>query len=298
MDEEASPTLWQVAETFLEGKHRSLDLCEDLIVVSPQGLYAVIDGITNVGETSWTFAGKQVTPGRFAALAISEGLAQIVPGTPAQESLNILTDLLNKLVVSQNPDCPVQERPACSLAIFDPTIETLYGVGDCWRGILFATGEKEIHRVQDPIEHMLINIRGLVLRAKETEGSPWSPESGEPDPGRSAILPALQARRSLGNTQGKYGFGIMNGLPIPREYMYVHDLRNISVEEIVLASDGYPDISSFFLGEAEETLSTLLSQDPICTGVLAGTKAMLAGQGSYDDRAWLKLTKRQKSFKM
>jgi hypothetical protein len=60
------------------------------------------------------------------------------------------------------------------------------------------------------------------------------------------------------------------------------------VEDLVLASDGYPEILPT-LAETEARLAELLAEDPSCVGVLRGTKGVMAGQISFDDRAYLRL---------
>ncbi|WP_231954516.1 hypothetical protein [Actinoplanes derwentensis] len=60
------------------------------------------------------------------------------------------------------------------------------------------------------------------------------------------------------------------------------------VTELVMASDGYPVIGRT-LAESESVLADLLERDPWCVRELAGTKGVLAGQTSFDDRAYLRL---------
>jgi hypothetical protein len=53
-------------------------------------------------------------------------------------------------------------------------------------------------------------------------------------------------------------------------------------------SDGYPVIGPT-LAESESTLARLIGLDPWCVKELAGTKGVLEGQVSFDDRAYLRI---------
>ncbi len=60
------------------------------------------------------------------------------------------------------------------------------------------------------------------------------------------------------------------------------------VSELVMASDGYPVIAET-LARSESELARLLGLDPWCVNELAGTKGVLDGQVSFDDRAYLRV---------
>jgi hypothetical protein len=60
------------------------------------------------------------------------------------------------------------------------------------------------------------------------------------------------------------------------------------IDELMIASDGYPVIGET-LATSESELALLLEKDPWCVAELAGTKAVLPGQVSFDDRAYLRI---------
>jgi hypothetical protein len=74
------------------------------------------------------------------------------------------------------------------------------------------------------------------------------------------------------------------------EELLINDLPNTRTE-VVLASDGYPDITSD-LAHAEARLGLLLDSDPLCMAELLGTKALAVGAASFDDRTWIRLALR------
>jgi hypothetical protein len=60
------------------------------------------------------------------------------------------------------------------------------------------------------------------------------------------------------------------------------------IDELVIASDGYPFIGET-LAASESELARLLAIDPWCVAELAGTKGVRPGQVSFDDRAYLRV---------
>lgn len=60
------------------------------------------------------------------------------------------------------------------------------------------------------------------------------------------------------------------------------------VQEIVLASDGYPVLCPT-LEASEAALWALAERDPLMIGDYAGCRAFPAGEGSFDDRTFLRL---------
>lgn len=69
--------------------------------------------------------------------------------------------------------------------------------------------------------------------------------------------------------------------------MVVHPLPD-EIDELVIASDGYPFIGET-LAASESQLALLLDKDPWCVAELAGTKGILPGQVGYDDRDYLRV---------
>jgi len=74
---------------------------------------------------------------------------------------------------------------------------------------------------------------------------------------------------------------------VPDSLIVVHPLPE-NVGQVILASDGYPDILPTLVA-SEAHLARLLTRDPWCVNELRGTKGVAEGQISYDDRAYLRL---------
>jgi hypothetical protein len=108
---------------------------------------------------------------------------------------------------------------------------------------------------------------------------------GAADPGRAAARALIGRQGFLRNTLGPYGYAAVDGRPVPPSLVVV---REVPEGELVIASDGYPVIEPS-LAESEATLARRLEQDPWCVAELQGTKGVLDGQVSFDDRAYLRL---------
>ncbi|CCH17714.1 conserved hypothetical protein [Micromonospora lupini str. Lupac 08] len=109
----------------------------------------------------------------------------------------------------------------------------------------------------------------------------------EADSGRRAARALIGRQGALRNSIGPYGYAAIDGRPVPPSLVVVHPVPE-GIDELVIASDGYPVIGET-LAASESELALLLKKDPWCVAELAGTKAVLPGQVSFDDRAYLRI---------
>lgn len=125
-------------------------------------------------------------------------------------------------------------------------------------------------------------MRAVVIAATRWDGT------GE-DPGRAAILPLLRLQPSFANLDGEWGYGVINGTPVPPRYRII---RHINADRLVLATDGYPRLVFNGLPDfvaAEQHLAAMLAKDPLCVSELRSTKMPRHGDASFDDRTWLEV---------
>ena len=134
------------------------------------------------------------------------------------------------------------------------------------------------------IDQITSDFRAAFLAAT---GGGYHDDPSCADPGREAILPLLSAQVSLANVPGEFGYGVLNGTPVPPEFIEVVQLSE-AAREVVLASDGYPSLPAT-LAEAEAELAHLLVLDPSCVGSLRSTKGLVPGMLSFDDRSWIRI---------
>ena len=62
----------------------------------------------------------------------------------------------------------------------------------------------------------------------------------------------------------------------------------IEADEIILASDGYPNLFDT-LKESEFFLKKVINEDPMLIRLFKSTKGVQKGQDSFDDRAYVRV---------
>ncbi len=77
----------------------------------------------------------------------------------------------------------------------------------------------------------------------------------------------------------------MNGFPIHPGHVIILPVPPHS--QIVLASDGYPALKET-LAESEAALRELIKNDPLCFRENMGTKGLVKGNDSFDDRTYIR----------
>ena len=102
------------------------------------------------------------------------------------------------------------------------------------------------------------------------------------DTARLAIIPHMLETMKNQNVT----YAVIDGFRIPEQYVRVLTL-NFQPWEIVLASDGYPFLEPT-LQESEARLAHQLKTDPLNIGEFKATKALMEGNNSFDDRAYIR----------
>lgn len=264
----------KVVEQSVIGKASDPARCEDVVVIT-NSLIAVIDGATDKSGVPVRSEYGETSSGRFAALVVAAALEQSTPGQDPTLTVAQISAALNdaiRLCIGQVDD---HARPTASVVVFDTELRAVWRVGDCPFRI-----DSELHSKPKRIDEVISTFRAAFLAA--------SPEpQGPTDVGREAILPLLRIQGALANKPGEFGYGVIDGREVPREFVEVFSVAS-GATEIVLASDGYPTLPAT-LSDAETELVALLLSDPLCTGPLRGTKGLIPGQRSFDDRAWVRV---------
>ena len=98
------------------------------------------------------------------------------------------------------------------------------------------------------------------------------------------ILPYLKAYTSLANRNVPFGYDVIDGGNINPDHVQIYAVQRD--DRVVMASDGYPKLFDT-LEETEIYLKEALESDPICIGLLRGTKGINPGNVSYDDRTYV-----------
>lgn len=265
-------------EAFSLGKSASRP-CEDGYVVT-EHFAAVVDGSTS--KSTRQPAGG-LTTGRRAMLTVTGAIACLPAGATCGEAVRRLTESLREATPGVDA-LPAPERPTCSAAIYSRQRREVWLIGDCQCRLAGHT-----YTNPKTVDTVLTRIRADVTRHLLDRGHTTG-ELLRDDPGRRFILPALREQTFFQNdadVRNPFRYAVLDGTPV--------DLRLVPVVEaggageVILATDGYPLVEDT-LAATEDTLADLLRRDPLCIGVNAATKCLLAGQRSFDDRTYLRLS--------
>ena len=99
-------------------------------------------------------------------------------------------------------------------------------------------------------------------------------------------MPLIEKQLWFENRPGMFGYPVLNGLNFAEEMIKVWSVPD--GVEVVLASDGYPELCGT-LAESEKRLKEILAEDPLCIGRNAGTKGVMEGLESFDDRTYARV---------
>ena len=98
------------------------------------------------------------------------------------------------------------------------------------------------------------------------------------------ILPGM-TRAGPANQDRPYGYDVLDGFAIHSHHVSVYPVPPQT--QVVLASDGYPVLKDT-LAESEKSLDELLQKDPQCLRENRGTKGLVKGNQSFDDRTYVR----------
>ena len=259
--------MFEIVEAASHSKTGDEALNEDAFVESGD-FVAVFDGETNKG------APLLPSPGRQAAQALTCAVEDL----PRSSDPSVVVKHLQAAVASAGDGRSV----AAVGAVLDVGSRRLIRVGDIAVGIA-----GQFHFRHKRVDEIAASARAALLQSCLLDGCELE-ELLADDPGRKMILPLLQASQSWRNqADSAYGFASLDGGTTPDALIDVFDIpRNA---EVIMATDGYLDPRST-LRESEEVLVRLIEADPLRIGSPPGTKGVLPGNASFDDRTYVRVT--------
>lgn len=276
------PGAFEVVEQHLEGK-RCAAANEDGIVVT-EHFAAVIDGATAKSD----FTPDSKTTGRMAMEIVAQTVRMLPPDINAQGAMERITAALHDFYVAHNLLADLEREPGRRLTangvIYSAARREVWQVGDCQvlMGRIYSRNEKAI-------DGIMSEARAAMIEAMLARG--MSPDQiCEADPGRALIAPFLAVQAVLQNhpdPSQAYAFPVFDGFPIRMEQVNIFT-AGPETEEIVLASDGYPEVLPT-LSASESRLAEILSRDPLCFREYRSTKGVRPGCVPFDDRAYLRI---------
>lgn len=268
---------WSVVEEFAESKFNDR-VCEDLIVVTEQ-FAAVIDGASDA--TGALFNG--LSGGRFTAEIVADSIQTQDSRTTAAEFAGQVTAALQQAVSEATDGTPTERWPAASVVCVSFERDEVWRIGDCSFSI-----DGHVDKGGKRVDDAAYSFRAAVNASLIESGTPLE-EILRTDPGSAAARPLFDVQQHVSNRPGPWGYGCINGRPVPDEFIEVVAIAGAT--EVILASDGYPDLRPT-LDETEAALRANLSADPAAIGDFWHVgKSLRPGANSMDDRAYLRLVR-------
>ena len=276
-----------IIESSIIGK-KSPEACEDGMVVTDDFI-AVIDGSTSKTP-------KHLNPdmknGRYAMMLISEYIREELKADASVDDFcqgvtaYIYNKVYEKLGVEERLKEHPEERLTASAILYSRTRNEVWMVGDCQAiidGKLYENGK--------PYEQEIARKRVELI------------EQGlSPAEARKQIEPLLIEAMLSGQNQN---YTVIDGFPIYQEGVKIVVLKTkpvssdietyfqeqtkpvSSLNEVVLASDGYPFLKPT-LAASEAALAEQIANDPQNIHSFIATKGIVEGNKSFDDRTYIR----------
>ena len=273
-----------IIEQSLIPKHAGSSLCEDGLFVN-ENFIAVIDGVTSKGVLTWpenVKAGSgNMTSGRYAKEVLLDALRAMAPHIDGAGAMDYLNGALaracrtRRSLLEEKPE----ERLQAVIILYSLRRREVWAFGDCQcliNGIHYHHGKT--------IDSLLSQIRSLYIQTELLSGRTEASLSHH-DTGREYILPLLRRQLLLANEDSAYGYDVLNGFSIHPGHVIIYPVPLHS--RLVLASDGYPILKET-LAESEAVLRALIEKDPLCFRENKGTKGLVTGNDSFDDRTYIR----------
>lgn len=268
----------KVLEKSVLGKAGDQELCEDGLFVN-EHFIAVVDGVTAKGRLKWDWQAS----GCFAKNVLLDEMSRIpfdVSGETAIGRLNLaLRNAVEAYGRGELLGVQPWERPQAAIIIYSRYAGQIWSFGDCQCRI-----GQQVFVHDKKIDTLLSEVRSFCNRCALLEGMSEAELEAE-DVGRTYIMPLIKKQMLFANGEGDYAYDILDGFSIHPERVVIHPVK--TGEEVVLASDGYPVVAGS-LEESERILQQMITQDPLCMKQLKGTKGMVKGNSSFDDRTYVR----------
>lgn len=255
---------------------------EDGIVVDDDFI-AVIDGSTSKTQHRYS---RLMSNGRYAMTIVADYIRRMPKETSCQQFCAGVTAAIRKRYIpfwKGNKDAVIdrllehpEERLTASAAIFSRVRREIWLVGDCQ-----CLLNQQYYDNPKPYEQTLAEMRAAKVAELLASGISRDSILAD-DTARSAIIP--QMLREMRNQNVTYA--VIDGFHIPAAKVPVITL-DFRPWEIVLATDGYPFLCPT-LAESERRLQQQKTDDPLNIGAFKATKGFLAGNNSFDDRAYIR----------
>lgn len=257
----------QIQHTFIQGKYDQPALCEDALFTNDHFI-AVIDGVTSKSN----FTHKGMKTGKIASNIIHDFLATLDPQAPIETVISGVNQAFEDKFYT-HVDFPldrIEHGPQAAMALYSDFYKCIYLIGDCQ-----ASVNGQLYTQPKASDDILSAFRSLILHIYPNHHQE----------ARDAIMPYLISSNAFANkADTRFGYSVLNGQEIPSSLITTIPVQ--AGDEIVLTSDGYPDIRPNF-EETEAYLQAIIHNDPNLIDQFISTKGVNPDQVSFDDRSYI-----------
>ena len=269
----------EIVERFTCGKRPPHN--EDRIIVTDRHV-AVIDGASD--PTGLQVAGT--SGGAWVAQTTADAIAQLPAAATAQDMATAVTAAVRAGLAAHAPDRLALDarRPFCHLVVYSPARQELWRLGDGHFRI-----DQHTHLGSKEVDDIAYRFRRAVLTALLAAGADPA-ELARTDPGTAAATALYAEQHHLQNrpAHSPLTYGCVDGTDVDPAHLEIVPVP--AVTEIVLASDGYPDLTGT-LADAEAALAAAAAADPLSVHepLWRFGKGVPPGCVAPDDRTWVRL---------
>ncbi len=268
---------FRVLESRLCSKAGNADGGDDKWVVTPH-FAAVLDGATDGSDATYDGVGAA----RFVVQLGVQVIEALPPDVTAHEAVTRMSEAVKTGLRETSPNHAPARPPCFVFVMYSAARRELWRVGDP-QYLLDGQG----HNPEMAVDTVVVKARQLVIQAHLLAGTAVETLRRD-DPGREAVKPLLELQTNFMNrADSPYGYGAISGGEVPAQFVEIIKVP-AETHEVVLASDGYPQIYGT-LRESEAWLAEVLERDPLLTELHLAAKGWRPENISFDDRAYLRL---------
>jgi len=219
-------------------------------------------------------------------LLVKDVFENLSERTTLEETIELLEYQFNEFYSGHNIDCRDNSKIlTASAVLYSSYYHQVWMFGDCQ-----CMFDHTVYNNSNGIDEMVASVRSFIDQVELLNGKTpdWIRQN---DPGATYIHDLLLSQFNFQNQtfyrNGAFGYLAIDGRKMQLDQVKVLNVPK-EVKELILASDGYPDIAeTLFL--SEKALAQRLIDDPLCIYSNKCVKCLKNDQISYDDRAYLRI---------
>ncbi len=238
---------------------------------------AVVDGSTSKSAMRLR---PDMTNGRYCMSLICDYIAHAASDISCADFCQGVTEHIRNHYapsVMQHLASHPEDRMTASCAIYSDCLRQIWMIGDCQ-----CLVDNKRYDNPKPCEQSIAEKRALIAGQLLSDAEVTTKRLRTDDLARSAIMQDLIESMKGQNKD----YSVIDGFDIPLDKVRIISIPD-TTNEIVLASDGYPQLMPS-LKESEEALRLQMERDPLNIRTFKATKGFMAGNNSFDDRTYIR----------